>query len=110
AELNAIAANIADTDEFTYTLVDDETMEETDETGTGADLKSAIAAFEKYEGGVDPANYGTWVPGVPVLIEKLLGDNCPDWLHGLIIDGIVGGVGAVLGFVPQMLVLFLLLA
>ena len=110
SELNAIAANIADTDEFTYTLVDDETMEETDETGTGADLRSAIAAFEKYEGGVDPANYGTWVPGIPVLIEKLLGDNCPDWLHGLIIDGIVGGVGAVLGFVPQMLVLFLLLA
>ncbi|MBQ8961657.1 MAG: ferrous iron transport protein B [Ruminococcus sp.] len=110
AELNAIAANFSDSDEFDYTLVDDETMEETDETGSGADLKSAIAAFEKYEGGVDPANYGTWVPGVPVLIEKLLGDNCPDWLHGLIIDGIVAGVGAVLGFVPQMLVLFLLLA
>ena len=35
---------------------------------------------------------------------------CPEWLSGLILDGIVAGVGAVLGFVPQMLVLFLLLA
>ena len=59
----------------------------------------------------DPADYGVWVPGIPVLIgnglEKV---NCADWLHGLILDGIVAGVGAVLGFVPQMLVLFLMLA
>ena len=52
-----------------------------------------------------------WVPGVPVVIEAGLDAlNCADWLRGLILDGIVAGVGAVLGFVPQMLVLFLLLA
>ncbi len=59
----------------------------------------------------DPADYGVWIPGVPAVIgaalEKL---NVADWLSGLILDGIVAGVGAVLGFVPQMLVLFLLLA
>lgn len=59
----------------------------------------------------DPADYGVWVPGIPVLIESGLDAiNCADWLRGLILDGIVGGVGAVLGFVPQMLVLFLFLA
>ncbi len=59
----------------------------------------------------DPAEYGVWVPGIPVLIESGLDAiNCADWLRGLILDGIVGGVGAVLGFVPQMLVLFIFLA
>ena len=59
----------------------------------------------------DPADYGVWVPGVPVLVEGLLDKaNCAEWLKGLILDGIVAGVGAVLGFVPQMLVLFLMLA
>ena len=59
----------------------------------------------------DPADYGVWVPGVPVLVESGLDAiGCADWLKGLILDGIVAGVGAVLGFVPQMLVLFLLLA
>ncbi|WP_028519841.1 ferrous iron transporter B [Ruminococcus flavefaciens] len=59
----------------------------------------------------DPADYGTWVPGVPVLVEKGLDAiNCGDWLKSLILDGIVAGVGAVLGFVPQMLVLFIFLA
>ncbi|MDO5601183.1 MAG: ferrous iron transport protein B [Oscillospiraceae bacterium] len=58
-----------------------------------------------------PADYGVWVPGVPVLIERSLDAvNCAGWLKSLILDGIVGGVGAVLGFVPQMLVLFLFLA
>ncbi len=59
----------------------------------------------------DPAEYGVWVPGIPVLIGNGLEKaNSPEWLSGLILDGIVAGVGAVLGFVPQMLVLFLLLA
>ena len=59
----------------------------------------------------DPAAYGVWVPGIPVLVESGLDAiGCADWLKGLILDGIVAGVGAVLGFVPQMLVLFLLLA
>ena len=61
--------------------------------------------------GPDPAAYGVWVPGIPALVERLLEKlNAADWLSGLILDGIVAGVGAVLGFVPQMLVLFLLLA
>ena len=59
----------------------------------------------------DPANYGVWVPGIPVLVESgLEAVHCVDWLQSLILDGVVGGVGAVLGFVPQMLVLFLFLA
>ncbi len=59
----------------------------------------------------DPANYGIWVPGIPVLVgDALEAANCVDWLQGLILDGIIAGVGAVLGFVPQMLVLFLFLA
>ena len=59
----------------------------------------------------DPADYGVWVPGIPVLVENGLNAiNCADWLQDLILNGIVAGVGAVLGFVPQMLVLFLLLA
>ncbi len=60
---------------------------------------------------IDPANYGVWVPGIPVLIEAGLDNiNCVEWLKSLILDGIVAGVGAVLGFVPQMLVLFIFLA
>ena len=59
----------------------------------------------------DPSEYGTWVPGIPVLVEKGLDAvNCADWLKSLILDGIIAGVGAVLGFVPQMLVLFIFLA
>jgi ferrous iron transport protein B len=59
----------------------------------------------------DPSEYGIWVPGIPVLAEAgLEAVNCADWLESLLLDGIIAGVGAVLGFVPQMLVLFLLLA
>ena len=63
----------------------------------------------------DPADYGVWIPGIPALLGDALrvdSDDpvCPEWLSGLILDGIVAGVGAVLGFVPQMLVLFLMLA
>lgn len=66
---------------------------------------------EAMENAPDTSEYGIWVPGIPVLVESLLDAvNCADWLKGLILDGIVGGVGAVLGFVPQMLVLFMFLA
>lgn len=59
----------------------------------------------------DPAEYGIWVPGIPMLLTSgLTALDCAPWLQSLIVDGIVGGVGAVLGFVPQMLVLFFLLA
>ncbi len=85
---------------------------EDDESAVGVSFKDALAYVE--EKGFeepDPASYGVWVPGVPVLAEMLLDKmNAADWVKGLVIDGIVAGVGAVLGFVPQMLVLFLLLA
>ena len=95
---------------FPYTVEDEETLAVEERTATTRDLRDAIDLFEAYDGGVDPADYGVWVPGIPVLMERMLGENCPEWLHGLVINGIVAGVGAVLGFVPQMLVLFLLLA
>ncbi|MDR1094133.1 MAG: ferrous iron transporter B [Clostridiales bacterium] len=73
------------------------------------DFEGALAALAGEE--PDPAEYGAWVPGIPVLLTRLLElMNCADWLQGLIVDGIVAGVGAVLGFVPQMLILFLFLA
>ena len=63
------------------------------------------------EGVPDPADYGVWVPGIPVLVGWFLDTiHTPEWLSSLLLDGIIGGVGAVLGFVPQMFVLFLLLA
>ena len=58
----------------------------------------------------DTSEFGTWVPSIPVLAENGLNAvGCADWLQGLILDGIIAGVGAVLGFVPQMLVLFIFL-
>ena len=75
----------------------------------GVTYQDYMAALEVEE--PDPANYGVWVPGIPVLIGNGLERiNCAGWLQGLILDGIVGGVGAVLGFVPQMFVLFIFLA
>ncbi len=54
--------------------------------------------------------FGVWVPGIPVLLGDLLAAiNCAAWLQSLVLDGIVAGVGAVLGFIPQMMVLFILL-
>ena len=96
---------------FTYEVEDEETLEVTEETATIDDYNEAVATMEKYGEEPDPAAYGVWVPGIPVLVGNgLEAANAPEWLSGLILDGIVAGVGAVLGFVPQMLVLFLLLA
>ena len=109
------------------TVEDEETLEQSDVTvyfdtvpdwAEGNDainpmsFTDAVEYFgEKGFDEPDPADYGVWVPGIPVLIESLLDKiGCADWLKGLILDGIVAGVGAVLGFVPQMLVLFFLLA
>ena len=101
----------APADEFTYSVEDEETLEITDETATVADYEAALATMEELGGEPDPADYGVWVPGIPALIGSALeAANAAPWLSGLILDGIVAGVGAVLGFVPQMLVLFLLLA
>ena len=91
-----------------YELEDEETLAVSTET---ADYDAIEAALDAYGAEPDPADYGVWVPGIPVLVGNLLDSlNCADWLSGLINDGIVAGVGAVLGFVPQMLVLFFLLA
>ena len=109
--LRDLASKYAANAEIPYTLVDEETLVESEETASPEDITAAIDLYEKYEGGVDPAGYGVWVPGIPGLVESLLDAiGCAEWLKGLILDGIVAGVGAVLGFVPQMLVLFLLLA
>ena len=125
AEMKAVTA---DSESTTIEVEDEETLALNDmtvyydsipddadeETTIGMTYVDAVSYFE--ENGFDepdPADYGVWVPGVPVLIGNLLdAGNVPEdgWLHGLILDGIVAGVGAVLGFVPQMLVLFLMLA
>lgn len=110
--LLSFTAQIDSADEVSYTVVDEETMADEELTATGADLVQAAEVLEKYEfAEPDPASYGIYVPGLPVLIEEGLNAvNCADWLQSLILDGIVGGVGAVLGFVPQLFVLFILLA
>ena len=85
---------------------DDESGETTAVSVTETAYQQALTVPEP-----DPHNYGTWVPGIPVLVENgLTAVGCNAVLQSLILDGIVGGVGAVLGFVPQMLVLFLLLS
>ena len=124
--LAAIKAFTSDEESVSYTLEDEETLEDyevdvyfdsipadADEEATNAmSYTDAVSYFEANGfDEPDPADYGVWVPGVPVLVEGLLDAvGAADWLKGLILDGIVAGVGAVLGFVPQMLVLFLLLA
>lgn len=82
-----------------------------DEDGETQEVDADTYAEEVEGSEPDPTEYGMWVPGIPVLVEQGLDSiGCADWLKALILDGIVAGVGAVLGFVPQMLVLFLLLA
>ncbi len=95
-----------------YTLEDEETLDTEDVTYSYNELVDSVKVYEAYEGEEpDPAAYGVWVPSVPAVAESILDAiNCADWLKSLVLDGIIGGVGAVLGFVPQMLVLFFLLA
>ena len=124
-KIDDLKAYVPEKEKVTTTVVDEETLEETDytvyykdapkepkEDEWGTSYLDGVEYFDK--NGLeepDPADYGVWVPGIPVIIEKGLDAiNCADWLKGLILDGIVAGVGAVLGFVPQMLVLFFLLA
>ncbi len=111
--------------EVSYTVEDGDTLEQSEISvyydavpeDAGDDVNSmsyldAVSYFEE-KGFEEPdsASYGVWVPGVPAIIESGLDAiGCAEWLKGLVLDGIVGGVGAVLGFVPQMLVLFFMLA
>ena len=105
ARIGALAEQAGDVTAEVY-FYDDEAGETTTETVAFADFRAALTVEEP-----DPADYGTWVPGIPVLVENLLtAIGCSEVVASLVLDGIVAGVGAVLGFVPQMLVLFLLLA
>ncbi len=115
--LNSLLDKVPDDAKVNYETFDDETAETTvHENATKTDLEDAVANYlntdyKKAYGAPDPRDYGVWVDGIPVLLERLLDKmNAADWLKGLILDGVIAGVGAVLGFVPQMLVLFLLLA
>jgi len=117
AALEELVSLTPDDATATYEVVDEETLEITDTPEVGkADLQTAVDEYLNTEykeayGAPDTSTYGTWVPGIPALFEKLLdAAGAADWLKGLILDGIIAGVGAVLGFVPQMLVLFFLLA
>ena len=105
----------------TYVSYDDETGEGELITVTQEDYDEAVAVVESYgeteeeygESGPEYSDYGIWIPGIPALLDMLWEaiDLDPDgWIYGLIMDGIVAGVGAMLGFLPQMFVLFLLLA
>ena len=100
-------------DKATYSVEDEETLVEEERSATHDELLSAINAlyadFEFNE--PDPADFGVWVSSIPVLLESGLDCiNTAPWLKGLILDGVVAGLGAVLGFVPQIFVLFILLA
>ena len=110
--VSLIASSVSREDKATYTLVDEETLGEEEVTVDYSVLMEAVDTYEAL-GYAEPetSDYGPWVPSIPALISSALeAIGCADWLQGLIIDGIVAGVGAVLGFVPQMLVLFLFLA
>lgn len=97
--------------DFMYSVTDEETLEVTEETATLKEYQEAKGVLEKYGEAPDPAAYGVWLPSIPAVVDGALTSlNCAGWLAGLINDGIVAGVGAVLGFLPQMLVLFLMLA
>ena len=105
AVLSGFLAQAGDLTADAY-FYDDETGETSTETVDGARFSEALTVPEP-----DPANYGTWINGVPVVVGSFLESiGCNEVLTSLIVDGIIGGVGAVLGFVPQMLVLFLLLS
>ena len=117
AALETLAAQIPDDASVSYIVEDEETLaQETVDGVTKADFTAAMDEYLNTEykeayGAPDTSTYGVWVPGIPVLIGNgLEAAGAADWLSGLINDGIVAGVGAVLGFVPQMLVLFFLLA
>ena len=112
AAVNAFVAQVDPSTEATYLVEDEETLATEETTASYADLTDAVAALSEagYEA-PDPAAYGTFISSIPDAVSGLLENaNWAEWLQGLIVDGIIAGVGAVLGFVPQMLVLFFLLA
>ncbi len=111
AYVSAIMANDADL-EAEYTFEDEETLDTEDVVFATDELEEALDVFASYGAEEpDPAEYGIWIPGIPVVLEGgLEAADANEVVSGLILDGIVAGVGAVIGFVPQMLVLFIMLA
>ncbi len=116
---NAVVAGVSGADEIQSAVADGNFAAFDEAYGTwgeklaesGYDLAPYYDTAMESDALPDPAAFSGWVPGIPVLVQNgLAATGTPEWLDGLIVDGIVGGVGAVLGFVPQMLVLFLLLA
>ncbi|SDF65205.1 ferrous iron transporter B [Eubacterium pyruvativorans] len=99
-------------DRFAYSVVvDEDSLETVTKTATIGEYQSAKKTLARIGDEPDPADYGIWVPGIPKLAEAALDKlHTAGWLKGLVIDGIIAGVGSVLGFLPQMLVLFLMLA
>ncbi len=111
--LDDLDAQLSDDTVLSWTVQNEETFEEITVSASGRDFTDAIAVTYDY-GFSEPKpadGFGWWVPGIPVLVENgLVAINCAPWLQSLILDGIIGGVGSVLGFVPQILVLFIFLA
>ncbi len=113
ADVAAFAATVpADAEVMVY-FEDEETLETEEELDSAVDFEDAFAVMEEYGfEAPDPGDYGPWIPGIPVLLEGALDavgvTGGP--LYGVIMDGIVAGVGAVLGFVPQIFILFFFLA
>ncbi|MBE6703373.1 MAG: ferrous iron transporter B [Ruminococcaceae bacterium] len=110
--LGSIAKNIPDGATASLMIENEETLEMEERVYSKADFQAAIDVLMKYKMLRPlPNDYGVWVPGVPVLVgDALAAMNCAPWLESLVLEGVVGGVGAVLGFVPQILVLFIFLA
>lgn len=118
---NAVEANVIGAEDIQGAIEDEDFGGFDEAYGSYADSldKEGFSITEMYEnvlgeeveGVPDPSEYGIWVPGIPALAESGLEKaGTPEWLNSLLLDGIIGGVGAVLGFVPQMIVLFILLA
>ena len=96
--------------EAVYTPEDEESGELLTDDAVAVD--AAVFAESLAVEEPDPTAYGLWIPGIPVLFSAVLESAgvTSGWLYDLVLDGIVAGVGAVLGFVPQILILFFMLA
>ena len=119
AELQkAVDEHVKGSEEILAAVQDEDfgAFEEAMESYSAALEEAGISIDDYYnddimENAPDKADYGVYIPGITTLVSNgLEAINCVDWLSALIVNGIVGGVGAVLGFVPQMLVLFIFLA
>ncbi len=113
ATLQQFAMTVSDDEEVTVVIEDEETLATEEELASGVDFKESLGVMASYGGEApDPADYGIWIPGIPAILEKgLAAIGVTDGpVYGVIMDGIVAGVGAVLGFVPQIFILFIFLA